>query len=100
ILSHTKGPHLKILDLGCGPGLYAEKLSKYGHEVTGIDFSSSSIDYARSTTQKNNSSIEYLCQNYLNLEYKDKFDLVILIYLDFCVLKPQERKTFLDGVHR
>ena len=28
----------KILDLGCGPGIYAEKFYEKGFEVTGIDF--------------------------------------------------------------
>lgn len=36
-----------ILDLGCGPGLYAEKLCRNGHKVTGIDFSENTICYAR-----------------------------------------------------
>lgn len=27
-----------LLDMGCGPGLYAEKFAQYGYKVTGIDF--------------------------------------------------------------
>ncbi len=37
---------LNILDLGCGPGLYTELFAKKGHNVTGIDISKNSIDYA------------------------------------------------------
>ena len=33
----------KLLDLGCGPGLYANRLAKLGHECIGIDFSPASI---------------------------------------------------------
>jgi len=29
----------KILDIGCGPGLYAKKLKEMGAEVKGIDIS-------------------------------------------------------------
>ena len=50
----------KLLDLGCGPGLYADNFCKNGYEVTGIDYSHRSIDYARSTALKKNSDITYL----------------------------------------
>jgi 2-polyprenyl-3-methyl-5-hydroxy-6-metoxy-1,4-benzoquinol methylase len=100
IQSHTKAEHMNILDLGCGPGLYAEKLARKGHTVTGVDFSSNSIEYARQKTKENGSNITYYCKDYLNIDFKDQFDLVILIYLDFCVLKPHERKVVLDNIYR
>lgn len=28
-----------LLDLGCGPGLYAERLYQKGYQITGIDYS-------------------------------------------------------------
>ena len=37
------GRPTKILDLGCGPGLYASRLAKMGHECIGIDYSPASI---------------------------------------------------------
>ncbi len=37
----------RILDLGCGPGLYAERLVPLGHEVVGVDVSPASIAHAR-----------------------------------------------------
>lgn len=100
ILSKITKQELCILDMGCGPGLYAEKFAKHGHKVTGIDFSRNSIEYAKSKTQQNGSKIEYSCINYLDMEYEDQFDLIILIYLDFCVLKPGERTTVLNNVFR
>lgn len=36
-----------LLDLGCGPGLYAERFSSVGYTVTGVDFSKRSIAYAK-----------------------------------------------------
>ena len=41
IINKTSGKKLNILDLGCGPGLYAEQLAARGHQVTGMDFSKS-----------------------------------------------------------
>ncbi len=37
----------RILDLGCGPGLYSSRLAALGHTCHGIDFSPASIAYAR-----------------------------------------------------
>ncbi len=52
ILNKVPGDRLNILDLGCGPGLYTEKLAENGHTVTGMDFSPNSISYARATAEK------------------------------------------------
>lgn len=37
----------RVLDLTCGPGLYAAELARRGAQVTGIDFSPASIRHAR-----------------------------------------------------
>lgn len=34
-----KGNPTRILDLGCGPGLYTSRLARLGHCCVGIDFS-------------------------------------------------------------
>ena len=39
----------RVLDLGCGPGLYANRLAAVGANVTAVDFSGPSLEYARST---------------------------------------------------
>ncbi|HNW82821.1 MAG TPA: class I SAM-dependent methyltransferase [bacterium] len=93
-------PGMEILDLGCGPGLYAERLARHGHNVTGIDFSSNSISYAKNYAESENLRIDYVCGNYLELDYENRFDLVMLIYADFGVLLPDERSKVLDNVHK
>lgn len=40
-------PGSRVLDLTCGPGLYAVPLAERGAAVTGVDFSPASIAYAR-----------------------------------------------------
>jgi 2-polyprenyl-3-methyl-5-hydroxy-6-metoxy-1,4-benzoquinol methylase len=35
-----------VLDLGCGPGLYAQRFARRGFHVTGVDYSRRSIEYA------------------------------------------------------
>ena len=41
------GAGTKIADFGCGPGLYTTRLARKRAEVTGIDFSARSIEYAQ-----------------------------------------------------
>lgn len=100
ILKQTDGKKLSILDLGCGPGLYAEILSGHGHKVTGIDFSKHSIEYATKEAKKKNFDITYFNKNYLELDFENEFDLVMMIYTDFGVLLPDERDKLLSIVHK
>jgi SAM-dependent methyltransferase len=53
-----QGKPRKILDLGCGPGLYADRFITRGHVYTGIDFSPASIAYARKSSGAGASFIE------------------------------------------
>lgn len=99
ILKNVKGQSLNILDLGCGPGLYAEALANNGHKVTGIDFSECSINYAKSEAEKKNLEINYSNMNYLDLKLENKFDLVLLIYTDFGVLVPEDRDKLLSNIY-
>ena len=92
-------PGSRLLDLGCGPGLYAEEFSKYGIEVTGVDFSSNSIKYAKNRASEQGLNINYICGNYLDTEYGKEFDAAAIIYYDFGVLFPEDRDNFLTRVH-
>jgi len=100
IVSHFKvGPGMRVADFGCGPGLYAMRFAKAGAEVTGVDFSESSINYARKTAAEEGLSIEYVRQNYLEFSSDRKFDLITLIYVDLCPLSPRQREILL-GIFR
>ncbi len=90
----------RLLDLGCGPGIYSELLYDKGFSVTGIDFSKRSIAYAKAHARETNRNIEYRCQNYLDMDFDNEFDIAILIYCDFGVLAPQNRMVLLKKIHR
>lgn len=90
----------KLLDLGCGPGLYAERFHKAGYSVTGIDFSRRSIEYARQQAQAKNCNINYIYQNYLTIDYTEEFDLITLIYCDYAPLSINDRLILLQKVYR
>ena len=100
ILSFCGSRPMCILDLGCGPGIYLEKLAKLGHLCTGIDFSKNSISYARKQAQEKGLDINYIHMDYLELDHQAQFDLILLIYTDIGVLLPEERKGLLERIRR
>jgi len=57
--------HSRVLDLGCGPGLYVNRLARAGIDVTGIDFSSRSIAYAREAAARDDLRVTYVNEDYL-----------------------------------
>ncbi len=85
-----------VLDLGCGPGLYAKRLRDRGYKVKGLDVSKRSIRYAK----EHFSDIDFVCQDYLALQETNKYDLVLIMYCDFAVLPPDKRKRLLKIVHQ
>ncbi|MDY6857688.1 MAG: class I SAM-dependent methyltransferase [Thermodesulfobacteriota bacterium] len=94
------GSDSQIADFGCGPGLYAARLAKRGANVTGIDFSERSIEYAKKVAAREQLNISYVKQNYLEFETEDRFDLVLMIMCDFCALSPTQRKGLLSKFHK
>jgi len=89
-----------LLDLGCGPGLYAERFYHVGYAVTGVDFSKRSVAYAKEQALLNKSNIAYNYQDYLTIDYIEQFDLVTLIYCDYAALSIANRRTLLNLVHQ
>ena len=85
-----------LCDFGCGPGLYTTQFAENGISVTGIDFSECSINYARKTAIEKNLEIEYILQDYLEFNTDKRFDLITMIYCDFCALSPSQRKLLLN----
>lgn len=90
------GPGSRVIDFGCGPGLYASRLAKLGASVTGIDFSARSIDYAREYANRNKLRINYMKANYLECNPEGEFDLILMIMCDFCALSPIQRTLMLQ----
>ncbi len=90
------GAETRIADFGCGPGLYATRLAQRQADVTGIDFSKRSIQYAQEVATMEGLSILYMNQNYLEFETDDRFNLILMIMCDFCALSPIQRKKMLS----
>lgn len=88
----------RVLDLGCGPGLYANPLAQAGAEVVGVDFSERSLRHAEASTE---ASIRptFVHGDYLQVDIPGTFDLILLAMWDFGALSPTQRQTLLERVH-
>ena len=86
-----------MVDLGCGPGLYAREFTGQGFYVTGVDKSENSIRYARELNAGRQAV--FVNASYLQPFGEDCFDAAVMISKDYGVLPPELRRTFLHNVH-
>lgn len=89
----------KIIDLGCGPGLYSHKLAYRGYDVVGVDFNKTSIDYAVEEAKKSDLAIDYRVEDITNIKIENEFDIALLIYQIYSVFSPENRKKILDNIY-
>jgi ubiquinone/menaquinone biosynthesis C-methylase UbiE len=87
------GSPSQILDLGCGPGLYAARLAARGHSCRGIDFSPASIEYAVKHAPENCS---YTFGDVRATEFGSGYDLVMFIFGELNVFKPADIRLILQ----
>jgi len=79
ILKEVSAGHaLKVLDIGCGPGVASMFLADLGNDVTAVDWSDGMLDCARKNSIDKGFEIIFLKMNAQELEFEDEsFDLVI-----------------------
>ncbi|MDR2040230.1 MAG: class I SAM-dependent methyltransferase [Bacteroidales bacterium] len=85
----------RLLDLGCGPGLYTSFFQDKGYFVTGIDLNKVSIEYAR----KQHKDIQYIEGDYIKNYPDGKFDAVIMIYCDLGTHSDTHRDKLLRNIY-
>ena len=97
LLTAGLAPGACVLDLGCGPGRYAQQLADDGFDVTGVDFNGASIEYAR---QHSHGRLQYVEADYTRDLPAGPFDLALLIYLDFGTHLPKVQRGLLGDIRR
>lgn len=90
-------PGSRVVDLGCGPGLYCYRLAGRGLRMTGIDQSENSLRYARELCEGREATFRQM--SYLQPFGEEAFDGALLISQDYGVLPPEQRKTLLGNIH-
>ncbi|HEX2864622.1 MAG TPA: methyltransferase domain-containing protein [Deinococcales bacterium] len=87
----------RVLDLACGPGLYALRLARLGHEVLGIDFAPASIRHARQEAEREGLSgrARFVQADLRAGNFGEGFDLALLLYGQVNVFRPDEVRALL-----
>jgi SAM-dependent methyltransferase len=88
----------RVIDLGCGPGLYVTRLARRGARATGVDISARSIEYAREQAARDGLQIDYQLGDYLEMEIEPGYDLATMIMCDYCAMSPEQRVRLLRRV--
>ena len=72
---------LRVLDAGCGSGIYAQTLAKKGADVTGIDVSKKMIEIAEQETPST-LKVNYRVGNVTKLPYRSgSFEWILSMYV-------------------
>lgn len=90
-----EGRATSVLDLACGPGLYAARLARLGHRCLGIDYSPASIAYARQQAVAEALRCDYRCEDMRAADFGAGFGLVMLIFGEFNVFRASDAKSIL-----
>jgi len=91
----------KVLDVTCGPGLYAVALAQRGCEVTGVDFSPAAIAYARALAAENrvDGSCTFVQQDVRRMTPAEaEFDAALLLYGQLGVFERSEALALLAKI--
>ena len=91
-----QGVASNILDLGCGPGFYSQRLAELGHTVTGIDFSPASIGYAQ---ERPCPGARYILGDVRTTDFGAGYNLAMMLYGEFNVFKPAEARRILEKAY-
>ena len=71
-------PGMKLLDLGCGPGLYAERLVRAGIEVVGVDISENSLASIKKVIEDKGFETVYVWNHLTGEEYSPGGDWIAI----------------------
>lgn len=79
----------RILDLACGPGLYANRLASLGHDLVGIDYSPASIQHATGNARRDGHSARFIEADIRTADFAGPHELAMLLSGEINVFQPE-----------
>ena len=88
----------RILDMGCGPGLYSHRLAGLGHHCRGIDFGPASIEYARQH-DPDESRCDFALGDIRHVDFGGPYNLAMILFGELNVFSPADVLAILRKSH-
>lgn len=105
-LNQRLKPGSRVLDIGCGPGLYSHELARLGHTPVGFDFAPAPLKWARAKATAENLDCTFHHLDLTNLpdglpeKLGGSFDAVTFWFGEFHSFPPEAVQDFLPRLHR
>ncbi|WP_219349878.1 class I SAM-dependent methyltransferase [Helicobacter sp. 13S00477-4] len=82
---------MKVLDVGCGPGIFSILLALLGAKVSAVDYTPKMLDFAKKNASSYKTKINFFQADAQNLAFEnDCFDLVVSRNLTWNLSHPQK----------
>lgn len=92
--------HARVLDVGCGPGLYAQRLASRGMSMVGLDLNRAALVHANKMANQHGLAIDYRHGDMRDMEFENEFDAVLLVYGILGTMNDRDRDDLLQRIHR
>lgn len=89
----------RILDLGCAGGDQAKLFARKGYDITGVDQVDDLIGFARQTFLREGLKGTFLVRDMRTIEYRDEFDLCVMLSGTFAFSKEGDDRLLLGKIH-
>jgi SAM-dependent methyltransferase len=93
-------PPMKVLDLACGFGRYANRLAALGYSVTGLDIMPGFLKIAREGAEAMGVRVNYLQGDMRQLDFDEAFDRVLILFTSFGYFSDEGNAQVLRNVAR
>lgn len=99
VLIETRDKYLhrpaRILDIGCGPGLYLKNFPEPDYKIFAIDINKNMLEIAK----RENPSLEYYHGDFISTEIKEKFHLIYSVGM-LCYIARNDIENFFLKTHQ
>ncbi|MBI2850635.1 MAG: class I SAM-dependent methyltransferase [Chloroflexi bacterium] len=89
----------RILDLGCGPGLYTSRLAQLGHTCIGVDFSPASLEYAKDQAVEQSLDCTYIQGDLREVPFPGNLGLIMMLHGEMNAFSKNDMQKILMKIN-
>jgi SAM-dependent methyltransferase len=88
----------RVLDLGCGPGLYLARFASRGWSCVGVDIAPAAIEFAKEHAVQTGADCEYVLGDFRDAPVRGSFDLVVCLFGELSTVPRDDLQLVLERV--